>query len=88
MPLGLRKKCTIFSEVKPLWGKSSESSCKMPTILLQDGKTDYKSVTVASNATAEEFIDFYFDDIVRMKWVSHPTKLSGTGRMLLLHPLN
>lgn len=35
---------------------------------LPDGKTDYKSVTVASNATAEEFIDFYFDDIVRMKW--------------------
>lgn len=37
---------------------------------MQDGKTDYKSVTVASNATAEEFIDFYFDDITRMKWVS------------------
>lgn len=36
---------------------------------MQDGKTDYKSVTVASNATAEEFIDFYFDDNVRMKWV-------------------
>ncbi len=39
-------------------------------VIVQDGKTDYKSVTVASNATAEEFIDFYFDDIVRMKWVS------------------
>ena len=38
---------------------------------MQDGKTDYKSVTVASNATAEEFIDFYFDDIARMRWVSH-----------------
>ena len=38
-------------------------------MLIQDGKTDYKSVTVASNATAEEFIDFYFDDVVRMKWV-------------------
>jgi len=37
---------------------------------VQDGKTDYKSVTVASNATAEEFMDFYFDDNVRMKWVS------------------
>lgn len=37
---------------------------------MQDGKTDYKSVTVASNATAEEFMDFYFDDNVRMKWVS------------------
>jgi hypothetical protein len=41
---------------------------------LPDGKTDYKSVTVASNATAEEFMDFYFDDNVRMKWdpmISH-----------------
>ena len=37
---------------------------------LQDGKTEYKSVTIAFNATAEEFMDFYFDDNVRPNWVS------------------
>ena len=37
---------------------------------MQDGKTDYKSLTVAENATAEEFMDFYLDDDSRCVWVS------------------
>jgi hypothetical protein len=37
--------------------------------LLQNGKTEYKSVTVAFDATAEEFMDFYLDDPTRPKWV-------------------
>ena len=49
----------------------------------QDGKTDYKSVTVASNATAEEFMDFYFDDHVRMKWVSNHLDSSSKGAKAL-----
>eukprot|EP00887_Chlorella_sp_A99_P003282 scaffold9.g3282.t1 len=32
------------------------------------GKTEYKSVTVAEDATAEEFMDFYLDDDSRPKW--------------------
>jgi hypothetical protein len=36
---------------------------------LQDGKTEYKSVTVAEDSTAEEFMDFYLDDDTRPKWV-------------------
>ena len=36
---------------------------------LQDGKTDYKSVTVAEDATAQEFMDFYLDDDARARWV-------------------
>eukprot|EP00884_Botryococcus_braunii_P016853 jgi/Botrbrau1/3851/Bobra.0183s0076.1 len=37
-------------------------------------KTDYKSITVCHNATAEEFMDFFLDDPARMKWdnmISH-----------------
>ena len=37
---------------------------------MQDGKTEYKSVTVADNATAQEFMDFYLDDPSRHTWVS------------------
>lgn len=36
---------------------------------VQSGKTEYKSVTVADNATAEEFMDFYLDDPSRPTWV-------------------
>ena len=36
---------------------------------LQSGKAEYKSVTVSLDATAEEFIDFYFDDPTRPTWV-------------------
>ena len=36
---------------------------------LQDGKTEYKSVTVADDATAQEFMDFYLDDPSRHTWV-------------------
>ena len=39
---------------------------------MQDGKTEYKSVTVAEDSTAEEFMDFYLDDDTRPKWVSVP----------------
>lgn len=35
---------------------------------LPSGKTEYKSVTVAENATAEEFMDFYLDDPSRHTW--------------------
>ena len=37
---------------------------------LQNGKAEYKSVTVSLDATAEEFTDFYLDDDVRPEWVS------------------
>ena len=37
--------------------------------VLQDGKTDYKSITLAEDSTAEEFMDFYLDDHARAKWV-------------------
>ena len=36
---------------------------------VQSGKTEYKSITVADNATAEEFMDFYLDDASRPAWV-------------------
>ena len=36
---------------------------------MQSGKTEYKSVTVADDATAEEFMDFYLDDSSRHTWV-------------------
>lgn len=39
-------------------------------MLLQNGKTEYKSVTVAEDSTAEEFMDFYLDDDTRATWVS------------------
>ena len=39
---------------------------------MQSGKTEYKSVTVAENATAEEFMDFYLDDPSRHTWVRFP----------------
>lgn len=38
---------------------------------VQSGKTEYKSVTVAENATAEEFVDFYLDDPSRHTWVQY-----------------
>lgn len=47
---------------------------------VQNGKTEYKSVTVADNATAEEFMDFYLDDASRPTWVcsSHKPLLAYT----------
>lgn len=33
-----------------------------------NGRTEYKSVTLAENATCNEFMDFYLDDDVRPKW--------------------
>ena len=36
---------------------------------MQNGKTEYKSVTVAEDSTAEEFMDFYLDDDTRTTWV-------------------
>ena len=44
-------------------------------LLLQNGKTEYKSVTVAEDSTAEEFMDFYLDDDTRATWVSSLTVL-------------
>jgi hypothetical protein len=35
---------------------------------LPSGKTEYKSVTLSEDATAQEFMDFYLDDDVRPKW--------------------
>ena len=40
---------------------------------MQNGKTEYKSVTVAEDSTAEEFMDFYLDDDCRTTWVSPHT---------------
>lgn len=40
------------------------------SVCLQGNKTEYKSVTVARNATAEEMTDFYLDDNYRSKWVN------------------
>lgn len=34
----------------------------------QNGRTEYKSVTLAQNATCNEFMDFYLDDTSRPKW--------------------
>ncbi|KAL4422444.1 hypothetical protein ABPG75_008641 [Micractinium tetrahymenae] len=41
---------------------------------LPSGKSEYKSVTVSEDATAEEFMDFYLDDETRMKWDSMITE--------------
>ena len=35
---------------------------------LPTGKTEYKSITLSEDATAQEFMDFYLDDDVRPKW--------------------
>ena len=43
---------------------------------IQNGKTEYKSVTVAEDSTAEEFMDFYLDDDTRTTWVSTSAMLS------------
>lgn len=37
---------------------------------LPNGKTEYKSVTICPDATAQEFIDMYFDDDFRPNWDS------------------
>jgi len=33
-----------------------------------NGRTEYKSITIAENATCNEFMDFYLDDDTRPKW--------------------
>ena len=40
---------------------------------LQHGRTEYKSVTIADNSTAQEFMDFYLNDPTRQQWVSTPS---------------
>ncbi|KAK9785505.1 hypothetical protein WJX73_000678 [Symbiochloris irregularis] len=51
---------------------------------LADGKTDYKSLTVSDNATAEEFMDFYLDDDSRSVWdpmiTEHQLLENGPGK--------
>ena len=54
------------SPALPLLGQSNADSSKPAP---QSGKAEYKSVTVSLDATAEEFIDFYFDDPTRPTWV-------------------
>ena len=46
---------------------------------MQNGKTEYKSVTVAEDSTAEEFMDFYLDDDTRATWVSPHTLTRQQG---------
>ena len=57
---------------------------EMQPMLLQDGKTEYKSTTVADDATAEEFMDFYLDDSSRHTWVSDRPCKSYTLQFKLL----
>lgn len=38
-------------------------------VWLQNGKTEYKSLTINPDATAEEFMDMYLDDDNRPNWV-------------------
>jgi hypothetical protein len=63
--------------------------------LLQDGKTEYKSVTISHDSTAEEIMDIYLDDNFRPQWVRgrhgrrrlvcmQPLALRGPGAALLL----
>lgn len=44
---------------------TSYSAWRRPT---PTGRTEYKSITITPNATAEEFMDFYLDDPTRPKW--------------------
>jgi hypothetical protein len=58
-------------------GTHTAASCTLagirhsPASSVQNGKTEYKSVTIAPDTSAEEFMDMYFDDEFRPKWVSH-----------------
>jgi hypothetical protein len=52
-----------------LWQEGILQVISCVCVLLQGGKTEYKSVTVAEDSTAEEFMDFYLDDPTRTKWV-------------------
>ena len=54
----------------PQWGCNCCWHLFTAVLLLQNGKTEYKSVTVAEDSTAEEFMDFYLDDDTRATWVS------------------
>lgn len=51
---------------------SNASTARAPSSLcFQENKTEYKSVTVVKDATAEEMTDFYLDDERRCRWVCH-----------------
>lgn len=51
----------------------------------QDGKTEYKGITVAEDSTAEEFMDFYLDDHTRAQWVSMHAVLATAFSMTAPH---
>lgn len=48
---------------------------------MPSGKTEYKSVTVARNASPEEFNDFFLDDAVRAQWDSMLTSHDSVARV-------
>lgn len=52
--------------------------------MLPTGKTEYRSVTVVDDATAEEFNDFFLDDPARLQWDNLLANASivETGRAL------
>lgn len=41
---------------------------------MQNGKSEYRSVTISPDATAQEFMDMYFDDDNRPNWVGGPVR--------------
>jgi hypothetical protein len=45
------------------------ATCQSAAHWSQNGKTEYKSVTISPDATAEEFMDLYLDDDNRPNWV-------------------
>lgn len=57
-------------------GKQEREGLNVLSGAIQNGKTEYKSVTVAEDSTAEEFMDFYLDDDTRTTWVSTSAMLS------------
>lgn len=66
-------KKSIGSEDEKSWEKMFEKSwegCSYTAWRRRrpNGRTEYKSVTLAENATCHEFMDFYLDDDARPKW--------------------
>lgn len=64
---------SVDTEHGGVWEKMFEKSWEGCTYVAwrrrrPNGKTEYKSVTVAENATCNEFMDFYLDDDTRPKW--------------------
>lgn len=72
-------KDAVDTEKGGAWEKMFEKSWESCSYIAwrrrrPSGRTEYKSVTVARDATAQEFMDFYLDDDVRPKWdglISH-----------------